>query len=156
MMASEDILYIVEHTHKYSKEVWTSKFGITYIGFGKRLTKYTLNSFPKMTKPKAKKLLKKDFKLISNRLNKLLNYKTIPQNHYDTMCSLIYDIGFTSFKNSKFFSMYQLGLYDEAASFIMTWSYIKLDLSVAMQYRRNIDKQIFTTGLYQLEMRTKK
>jgi GH24 family phage-related lysozyme (muramidase) len=64
------------------------------------------------------------------------------------MCSIAYDIGNTAFKNSYFIKYYKKGLIEEACSRIMVWSYIKDQLSLAMEYRRDIDYTIFTESDY--------
>lgn len=145
MKLTEEMIDVIKGTHKFSKDPWTSKFGIAYIGY---CHKYQSHEDNRTTRMKADKLLRKDLKRSETYINKLLGSIDIPQNHFDVMCSLAYDIGNSAFKNSRFFIMYKKGLLDEAGSRIIDWSIIRDQLSLAMQYRRDIDYQIYTESNY--------
>lgn len=147
MNVSEEMIDVIKNTHKFTKEPWTSKFGITYTGYCHKV----ICEVPRQSRRKADVLLRSDLKKIETYINKLLKGQQIPQNHFDTMCSLAYDIGNTAFKNSMFFKCYAKGLIEEAGSRIIVWSYIKDSLSLAMQYRRLIDVKIYTQDDYDIK-----
>ena len=147
MRLSEEMFEVIKSTHKFTKEPWMSKFGITYIGYCHTVVREQ----PRTTRRKAEVLLRKDIRRIENYINNLLDNQDIPQNHFDAMCSLAYDIGNPALKNSLFFKYYKKGLIVEACSRIIVWSYIKDQLSLAMQYRRNIDFNIFNESDYNIK-----
>lgn len=151
MKLSEEMFEVIKRTHKFTKEPWTSKFGITYTGYCHKV----IREIPRLSRRKAEALLKKDIRRIENYVNKLLDNTPIPQNHFDVMCSLAYDISNKSLKNSLFFKYYKKGLLEEAGSRIIVWSYIKDQLSLAMQYRREIDYYIFTESDYNIKRNDK-
>lgn len=147
MNISEEMLNVIKSSHKYTNKPWTNRFGNSYIGYGHKINDKSPLS---LNRPKADKLLEKDIKKIISNLNKYLK-SDIPQNHFDVMCSLAYDIGWTAFRNSLFFNYYLKGLHEKAFQRIMSWSYIKDELSLAMKYRRAIDYQILTTNDYDIK-----
>lgn len=147
MKISEEMFEVIKLTHKFTKEPWTSRFGITYTGYCHKV----VCEMPKLSRRKAEALLRKDIKKVENYINKLLQGESIPQNHFDAMCGLAYDIGNKAFKNSMFFKYYNKGLLEDAGSRIIVWSYIKNELSLAMQYRRTIDYHIYTKADYNIK-----
>lgn len=155
MKISEEMLEVIKNTHKFTKEPWTSKFGISYIGYCHTLTNSEIEEgmILKLTRRSAHKLLMKDIKRIERFINTQLKSNgtpSIPQNHFDVLCSIAYDIGNVGLKNSTFFKEYKNGLLNDPASRIMVWCYIKDQLSLAMKYRREIDLQIFTISNYNI------
>lgn len=155
MKVSEEMLDVIKNTHKFTKEPWTSKFGISYIGYCHTLTPSDIEDSEvlKLTRRSAHKLLMKDIKRIERFINTQLKSNgtpSIPQNHFDVLCSVAYDIGNVGLKNSTFFKEYKNGLLNDPASRIMVWCYIRDQLSLAMKFRREIDLQIFTKSDYNI------
>lgn len=108
-------------------------------------------SFPeKITKKKSKELLKKILRRCSSVLSKLLG-RRIPQNHFDTMCCLIYDIGIKNFKECSFFKLYLKGEHVSCASKLFVWSYDKGVFKKHLDKRRKLEYQIFTTNRYDID-----
>lgn len=145
MTVSEELKELLKSTHKFTRTIWTSKTGISYIGYGHILS--DKEDFVKLTKKQCIELFEKDISTINRSLTKLVK-KEIPQNHFDALASVLYDIGPTLFKKSSLLMLYNKGLLDEASLRIMVWSKYKGIHSSALEYRRRIDYKIFTSNIY--------
>lgn len=145
MTVSEELKELLKNTHKFTRNVWTSKTGLSYIGYGHIVTEK--ENLTKLTKKQCLELFEKDMSTINRSLTKLVK-KQIPQNHFDALASVLYDIGPTLFKKSSLLLLYNKGLLDEASLRIMVWSKYKGIHSTALEYRRRIDYKIFTTNTY--------
>lgn len=145
MTVSEELKELLKSTHKFTRTIWTSKTGISYIGYGHILS--DKEDFVKLTKKQCIELFEKDISTINRSLTKLVK-KEIPQNHFDALASVLYDIGPTLFKKSSLLTLYNKGLLDEASLRIMVWSKYKGIHSSALEYRRRIDYKIFTSNIY--------
>lgn len=145
MTVSEELKELLKSTHKFTRTIWTSKTGISYIGYGHILS--DKEDFVKLTKKQCIELFEKDISTINRSLTKLVK-KEIPQNHFDALASVLYDIGPTLFKKSSLLILYNKGLLDEASLRIMVWSKYKGIHSSALEYRRRIDYKIFTSNIY--------
>lgn len=144
---SLEMIKIIERTHKFTTQPWTSVYGITYIGFGHK----NLLPLQKISRLKAKELLRKELEDISLKLTKLLK-KEILQQHFDVFCHIIYDHSFTAFKNSSLYLEYlEDNLYKDVTSNIMIWSKIKGNYSQAMIYRRQHDLRVYKDKNYEVK-----
>lgn len=146
MKISEEMKETIKRTYKYTKTPWTSVTGLSYIGHGHTIKDG--EEFISLTKKQSNELFEKDMRYVNRVANLLIESKEIPQNHFDVLCSLIYDVGYRSIKGSSFYLMYKKGLPAEASIRIMVWSKYRGIYSSAMEYRRKIDFKIFTTSIY--------
>ena len=60
MRLSEEMFEVIKSTHKFTKEPWMSKFGITYIGYCHTVVREQ----PRTTRRNAEVLLRKDIRRI--------------------------------------------------------------------------------------------
>lgn len=148
---SPSMVKLIKETHKYTTIPWTSKFNITYIGYGHKITK--TDKLSKLTKRKAEELLEKDLEDVSNTISKFIG-KKIHQHHFDVFCHIAYDYSFQTLKNSSLFIEYLNGeLQDKEVRYIMIWSKIKGVISLSMLYRRDHDVRVFMNNQYKVEKR---
>ena len=109
----------------------------------------------KITKKMAEELFEKDMWNCQSFVNKTIGLQghcfreDIPQNHFDVMCHIRYDIGESKLlKDSSFFLLYKKGLIAESAERIMVWKKYKGNYCSSLFNRRKLDYQIFTTNDY--------
>ena len=176
MKISQEMRDIIKKSRKLQRTLWKSEqTNMHYIGYGhlvndKDVDKYLLK---KMSKKEAEALLEDDLKSCEKFVNSFFELddedkrrsygiKTIPQNHYDVFCHIVYELGACSeervssggpsmLKGSSFFLLYKKGLISESAERIMIWSKYKGIQSQSLYNRRKLDYQIFTTNQYKSE-----
>lgn len=146
---SEEMLLVLEQTHRFTKTKWTSVFNISYIGFGHR----TNDDKMKITRKKAKEILRQDMKNLSQKISKDLG-RQIPQQHFDVFCHIAYDFSIQALKNSSLYIRYKDNtLNNQEISLIMIWAKIKGEYSQAMLYRRQHDIRIFSSRDYKVDIK---
>lgn len=145
MQVSEEMISIIKQTHKFTRTSWEAKTGISYIGYGHTIAKGEV--FKKLPKKDCELLFVKDIKRIERQLNLLFKID-IPQNHFDVLASVLFDIGYGLFKTSSLLTLYKKGLIEESSLRIMVWSKYKGIHTEALEYRRRIDYKIFTSNDY--------
>lgn len=144
MQVSEEMKELIKQTHKFTRRSWKAKTGLIYIGYGHKLQTDKEVYWPKKD---CLRVFERDISKINRQLN--LIFKTeIPQNHFDVLASVIFDIGYELFKTSSLLTLYKKGLLEEAGLRIMVWSKYKGIHSEALEYRRRIDYKIFTSNDY--------
>lgn len=103
MIYSDNCIKLVIKTRELYLEktkLWNNHY---YIGYG-HLCSSKPEDYPTITKREAKVLLKKDLERVSRQLNKHLNVE-LNQNQFDSLVSLIYDIGIKRFITDEMFLM---------------------------------------------------
>lgn len=146
---SPSMIKLIKETHKYTTAPWTSKFNISYIGYGHKIT--SKDKFTKLTKKKAETLLEEDLQKLSASISKYIG-REIHQHHFDVFCHIAYDYSLHSLKNSSLFIAYLKGeLKEDAVRYIMIWSKIQGIISLSMLFRRNHDIQVFMNNQYKVE-----
>ena len=138
--------------------MWLSEqTGLYYIGYGHIIPVNKVKEFigVKITKKRAEELFEKDMWNCQSFVNKTIGLQghcfreDIPQNHFDVMCHIRYDIGESKLlKDSSFFLLYKKGLIAESAERIMVWKKYKGNYCSSLFNRRKLDYQIFTTNDY--------
>mgnify|MGYP003504469414 len=145
MQVSDEMMEILKQTHKFTRLPWVAKTGLTYIGYGHIMTK--TENYKKLPKKDCILLFEKDIKRVNKQLN-LIFKEEIPQNHFDVLASVIFDIGYELFKTSSLLTLYKKGLIEQASLRIMVWSKYKGVHTESLEYRRKIDFKIFTSNDY--------
>lgn len=158
MKISDKMKETIKKSRKFSSTMWLSEqTGLYYIGYGHIIPVNRINDFigVKITKKTAEALFEEDMWNCQSFVNKTIGLKghcfkeEIPQNHFDVMCHIRYDIGESKLlKDSSFFLLYKKGLIAESAERIMVWKKYKGNYCSSLFNRRKLDYQIFTTNDY--------
>ena len=158
MKVSDKMKEAIKKSRKFSSTMWLSEqTGLYYIGYGHIIPVNKVKEFigVKITKKMAEELFEKDMWNCQSFVNKTIGLQghcfreDIPQNHFDVMCHIRYDIGESKLlKDSSFFLLYKKGLIAESAERIMVWKKYKGNYCSSLFNRRKLDYQIFTTNDY--------
>lgn len=158
MKVSDKMKETIKRSRKFSSTMWLSEqTGLYYIGYGHIIPVNKVKEFigVKITKKMAEELFEKDMWNCQSFVNKTIGLQghcfreDIPQNHFDVMCHIRYDIGESKLlKDSSFFLLYKKGLIAESAERIMVWKKYKGNYCSSLFNRRKLDYQIFTTNDY--------
>lgn len=158
MKVSDKMKETIKRSRKFSSTMWLSEqTGLYYIGYGHIIPVNKIKEFTgiKITKKMAEELFEKDMWNCQSFVNKTIGLQghcfreDIPQNHFDVMCHIRYDIGESKLlKDSSFFLLYKKGLIAESAERIMVWKKYKGNYCSSLFNRRKLDYQIFTTNDY--------
>ena len=158
MKISDKMKEAIKRSRKFSSTMWLSEqTGLYYIGYGHIIPVNKVKEFigVKITKKMAEELFEKDMWNCQSFVNKTIGLQghcfreDIPQNHFDVMCHIRYDIGESKLlKDSSFFLLYKKGLIAESAERIMVWRKYKGNYCSSLFNRRKLDYQIFTTNDY--------
>lgn len=158
MKVSDKMKEAIKKSRKFSSTMWLSEqTGLYYIGYGHIIPVNKIKEFigVKITKKMAEALFEEDMWNCQSFVNKTIGLQghcfreDIPQNHFDVMCHIRYDIGESKLlKDSSFFLLYKKGLIAESAERIMVWKKYKGNYCSSLFNRRKLDYQIFTTNDY--------
>lgn len=158
MKVSDKMKETIKRSRKFSSTMWLSEqTGLYYIGYGHIIPVNKIKEFigVKITKKRAEELFEEDMWNCQSFVNKTIGLQghcfreDIPQNHFDVMCHIRYDIGESKLlKDSSFFLLYKKGLIAESAERIMVWKKYKGNYCSSLFNRRKLDYQIFTTNDY--------
>ena len=158
MKVSDKMKETIKRCRKFSSTMWLSEqTGLYYIGYGHIIPVNKVKEFigVKITKKMAEELFEEDMWNCQSFVNKTIGLQghcfreDIPQNHFDVMCHIRYDIGESKLlKDSSFFLLYKKGLIAESAERIMVWKKYKGNYCSSLFNRRKLDYQIFTTNDY--------
>lgn len=125
---------LLKKKFRFIKLPWESSDGSLYIGYNHKVKPN--ETFDKaITKKEATLIFNKDIVVIEKFLTRNLN-KKIPQEHFDIMVSLCYDVGTKAVKNSLFFNYYLVGEIHTAFQHYLTWCRVKGELSQSLYKRR--------------------
>lgn len=128
---------------RFSKSIWVSSVGISYIGYNHTIKKS--EEFTKsITKKEAIKLFEKDIATIEKDITKALG-REIEQKHFDIIVSLCYDVGLKAVKNSMFFNYYLSGDTYNCFDYYMIWSKYKGKYSQSLYNRRKEELHYIST-----------
>lgn len=134
MKTSREYKDSLKRKFKFSKTIWTSSEGISYIGYN-HTVKAQEEYLQPITKKEASLIFNRDILIIERFLNRNLT-RTIPQRHFDIMVSLCYDIGSKALKNSNFFNLYLAGDIESSFKYFMIWSKRNGELVQSLYLRR--------------------
>lgn len=158
MKVSDKMKETIKRSRKFSSTMWLSEqTGLYYIGYGHIIPVNKIKEFTgvKITKKMAEALFEEDMWNCQSFVNKTIGLQghcfreDIPQNHFDVMCHIRYDIGESKLlRDSSFFLLYKKGLIAESAERIMVWKKYKGNYCSSLFNRRKLDYQIFTTNDY--------
>ena len=158
MKVSDKMKEAIKRSRKFSPTMWLSEqTGLYYIGYGHIIPVNKVKEFigVKITKKMSEELFEEDMWNCQSFVNKTIGLQghcfreDIPQNHFDVMCHIRYDIGESKLlKDSSFFLLYKKGLIAESAERIMVWKKYKGNYCSSLFNRRKLDYQIFTTNDY--------
>ena len=149
MKHSQDAVDLVKNSRVLLTTVstlWTENH--KYIGYS-HLIKVTdgLYDIEKLSKAKAEALLEKDLTLASKQLTNILT-EDIPQNQFDALVSLIYDIGIKVFKSSSIPKLLLTGKTDELIALFRKWNKYKKAPKYQLIDARQKEIQLFNTGTF--------
>ena len=158
MKVSDKMKETIKRSRKFSSTMWLSEqTGLYYIGYGHIIPVNKIKEFTgvKITKKMAEALFEEDMWNCQSFVNKTIGLQghcfreDIPQNHFDVMCHIRYDIGESKLlRDSSFFLLYKKGLIAESAERIMVWKKYKGNYCSSLFNRRKLDYQISTPNDY--------
>lgn len=125
-----------------ASSLWNSK---KYIGYSHLVTVQDgLTSVEKISKKEATILLEKDLTKISKQINKVIT-RTLTQNQFDAIVSLVYDIGIKTFIASGLSDLINKGLFVEASSNFRQWSRYKKTPIYQLIKSRKMEIELFNS-----------
>tara|TARA_R110000824_G_scaffold63129_1_gene166360 strand:- start:272 stop:799 length:528 start_codon:yes stop_codon:yes gene_type:complete len=113
-------------------DVWTIGYGHTE----------TAAEGMKITKKGADALLLQDLAWVEDAVNDLVKVD-INQNQYDALCSFVYNLGKTNFKNSTLLRLLNEGDYQGAADQLPRWNKQKGKVLRGLTIRRKEEQELF-------------
>lgn len=129
---SEEYKDKIKKKYKFSKTAWIDSSGLVFIGFNTRTDKDDSRVLSRKT---AEDLFKKDIKRIQTYLNRRLG-KKIPENHYEILVALCYDVGTKALSNSLFFNLYLIGDISESFRHYLSLGRVNGQVSSSFLKRR--------------------
>lgn len=123
-----------------SGDVWTVGYGTT------RINGYPVQKGLIITSEQAEEYLKADLKNFVNEINNEVKV-SLNQNQFDSLCSFIYNVGVTNFKNSTLLRKLNQNDAIGASQEFMKWAYINKKISGGLLNRRKREMELFLDNL---------
>lgn len=123
---------------------YTDSGGTWTIGYG-----HTGNVYSGMTitQEQADNYLKADLKTAENAVNRLVTVY-IPQSRFDSLVSLVFNVGRSAFSGSKFLAKLNQGNIEGAANEFEDWNLVNGVPNQGLKNRRADEKELFLNGNY--------
>ena len=152
---SHDGLKFIMQWEGFRKKAYLDAAGLVTIGYGHLLTKSEISSGKLIVGKKqilyksgisdsiSEKLLMQDVKLAEDVVIRRVKVK-LTQDQFDSLVSLVYNIGQTAFKNSTLLKVLNKKKYDEVPSQMQRWIYAAGKIVVGLVTRRDEEALIFS------------
>lgn len=134
MIISQKGLDLIKKFEGFSAKEYICPAGKATIGYGHVILADEHFEEP-MTRRKAENLLKKDLEPRQKSLNSFLKVN-INQNQFDSLMSLIYNIGAGNFQKSTLLKFVNNRLFDKVPNQFRRWSYVNGKVSKGLVNRR--------------------
>jgi lysozyme len=115
--------------------------GVYTIGYG---TTEGVKEGDQITEFQAERMLMQAIRRIAERMNEVIKVP-LNQNQFSALVCLIYNIGFSAFKESTLLKMLNIRKYEEASREFLRWCKISGEPSKGLMNRRTEEKELFIT-----------
>ena len=145
LLPSDSCIDLIKQFEGFSSKAYPDSTGVYTIGFGTICYpngKKVRLSDPECTKEQATEWLQNDLKRFVVALNDMLKVD-LPQNKFDALCSLIYNIGPTNLKSSTLMKKLNKEDFAGASLEFLKWNKAGNVIIPGLVNRRFAEKKVF-------------
>lgn len=140
MNISENGIDFIKSFEGFSDKPYTCSAGKLTIGYGHVLKND--ENINKVTQEQAEQILKSDLRWVEKTIKSSV-WVDLTQNEYDALCSFIYNIGGTAFRNSTLLKLLNNESYVDAADEFLKWCHVGKEISNGLLRRREAERDLF-------------
>lgn len=147
MNISQEGIRLIKNFEGFSPTPYGDIAGIMTIGFGHRIKKGEV--FTQIDAGEGEEILKHDINASESALNQCLNVD-VTQNQFDSLCSLVFNIGGAAFLKSTLLHKLNNGNIEGAADEFLRWDHAGGVESEGLLKRRIAERELFLRGISQV------
>lgn len=146
MIPSQNAIDLIKSFEGFQPKEYLCPAGKPTIGYGHVIRDG--EKFTTITEQQAETLLKTDLKWVCRTIDNAVTCD-LTQNEYDALCSFIFNIGGTNFRNSSCCRLLNQDNYMDAADAILLWNKVtnpktgEKEVSAGLERRREAERALF-------------
>ena len=121
--------------------------GVATIGYGDTgsVSEWDVENETTITEERAEELLREDIAWVEETINEHV-IMGIKQEHFDALCSFVYNLGETNFRTSTLLRLLNQGLFQLVPEQFLRWKYDNGKIVKGLLRRRRAEAKLFEEG----------